>query len=341
NAARRVEALAVGRWTAISGAAFTTGTGATTSLGLSLLLGLANVRLGYWWNSGVLPSDRETTTRPNFLELGSRILSRILPVQSSLLTECFARFHGPGRQHWYLSDGGHFENSACYELIRRRVPFIICSDAGQDPEYQFEDFANLVRKARTDFGAEIQVVRRTADLATDDPGARFPMPKLEEIVHPALADVIGVPEDFLPLERDEDEEVAEQQLPRACCSRRHAILARIHYTDNDEFSWLLLVKPCVMGDETADVLQYQRSHRLFPQEPTTDQYFDEAQWESYRKLGEHIGTELFTPPAVSDAKGANWFPAMMRPPEPTRFNFDVFDSARPTIAPPETPRIVR
>jgi hypothetical protein len=26
---------------------------------------------------------------------------------------------------------------------------------------------------------------------------------------------------------------------------------------------------------------------LFPHEPTSDQFFDEEQWESYRALGEH------------------------------------------------------
>jgi hypothetical protein len=74
-----------------------------------------------------------------------------------------------------------------------------------------------------------------------------------------------------------------------------------------------------MGDEAADVVQYQRTRPLFPQEPTTDQYFDEAQWESYRKLGEHVGTELFTRPMVSDAKSsANWSPSQMVPPKPVR-----------------------
>src|SRR5207249_3321999 len=82
--------------------------------------------------------------------------------------------------------------------------------------------------------------------------------------------------------------------------------------DNDEFSWLLLVKPSMMGDEAADILQYQRKGTLFPQESTTDQYFDEAQWESYRKLGEHIGMELFTPPSgPAGANGASWSPSEM------------------------------
>ena len=57
----QVESLNVGTWTAISGAAFSTGLGARTSLSLSLLLGVANVRLGYWWDSHVKPGDRDAT----------------------------------------------------------------------------------------------------------------------------------------------------------------------------------------------------------------------------------------------------------------------------------------
>ncbi|MEO6001571.1 MAG: hypothetical protein ABIZ04_01510 [Opitutus sp.] len=311
-----IEALSVGRWVAVSGAAFTTGTGSNTTLGLSLLLGLANVRLGYWWDSGITPGTCAATKRPNFLEVASRVLSRVLPVQTYLLNEFFARFHGPGRRHWYLSDGGHFENTGCYELVRRRVPLIICSDAGQDPRYEFADLANLVRKARIDFGAEIQIVRRAGDLATDDPGVRFPMPKLEEVVHPGLLDVIGTPDDFAPTADPESADDDAKSKAGFGQARRHAVLARIHYLDNDQFSWLLMVKPSVMGDEAADVIQYQKTHPLFPQEPTSDQYFDEAQWESYRKLGEHVGMELFTPPSfAAPPGGGTWSPSLMQPPE--------------------------
>jgi hypothetical protein len=307
----RVEALSLRHWVAISGAAFTTGTGATTCVGLSLLLGLANVRLGYWWDSGVVPHGAARRDRANFLELGSRIVTRILPVQSCLMTEFFARFHGPARRHWYLSDGGHFENTAVYELLRRRVPFIICSDAGQDAGYAFGDVANLIRKARTDFGAEIQFLRHTGDESTDDPGVHVPLPTLEQVVHPALLDIIGTPDDFGPL-RTGESDTSSTPKPAA---RRHALLARVHYTDGAQFSWLLVVKPSLAGDETQDLVQYQRAHPDFPQEPTTDQYFDEAQWESYRKLGEHIGAELFTPPVIAAAGAASWTPSRMAPPE--------------------------
>jgi hypothetical protein len=303
TAPRKIEALSIGRWVAISGAAFTTGIGAGTKLGLSLLLGLGNVRLGYWWNSGINPHEHGQSTPPTFTELGARLLSRVLPVQMCLVNEFFARFHGPARRHWYLSDGGHFENTACYELIRRRVPFIICSDAGQDPAYRFDDLANLVRIVRTDFNAEIQVVRRRDDPAKDDPDAVYAMPFLEDLVHPELLDVIGAPEDFVAL--------AAKDAPPAY-TKRHALLARIRYLDTHQFSWLLLIKPSLMGDEAMDVVQYQRTHPLFPQEPTSDQYFDEAQWESYRKLGEHIGAELFTPPVNP---GEGWSPSQFRPPQ--------------------------
>ena len=316
---RRVEALSLGRWAALSGAAFTTGSGATTCLGLSLLLGLANVRLGYWWDSGISPGEREGRAgRPGIVELCSRVLAWLLPVQTCLMNEFFARFHGPARRHWYLSDGGHFENTGCYELIRRRVPFIICSDAGQDAAYRFDDLANLVRKARTDFGAEVEIVRRAAERLKDDPNERFPLPDLEDVVHPALLDVIGTPEDFPSLEPPPVADTAPPP-PAETRARRHALLARIHYQDDDTFSWLLVIKPSLVGDEAADVLQYQLTHPLFPQEPTTDQYFDEAQWESYRKLGEHIGAQLFTPPrenAPGDRSG--WSPGHFCPPPPPR-----------------------
>lgn len=301
----RIEALSLGRWASISGAAFTTGIGSRTQLGLSLLLGLANVRLGYWWDSGTNPAKRRRATRPNIMEVSSRLLSRVLPVQTCLVSEFFARFHGPNRRHWYLSDGGHFENTGCYELIRRRVPLIICCDVGQDALYQFEDLANLIRKARIDFGAEIQLLHRTDSEVTDDADTAFPLPRLDDILHPELLDTIGAPEDFFQTAAGEDAETVPLR------TRRQALLARIHYLDTNAFSWLLLIKPSVTGSESMDVLQYQRAHPQFPQESTADQYFDEAQWESYRKLGEHIGNELFTP---VDNPSLGWHPALFAPP---------------------------
>ena len=77
-----------------------------------------------------------------------------------LASEASATFYGVDRPWWYLSDGGHFENSGVYALLKRELGFIILSDASCDARYEFGDIENLVRKARIDFGAEIDFYTR-------------------------------------------------------------------------------------------------------------------------------------------------------------------------------------
>ncbi|MFP5465551.1 MAG: hypothetical protein ACLGHR_12375, partial [Gammaproteobacteria bacterium] len=56
---------------------------------------------------------------------------------------------------------------------------------------------------------------------------------------------------------------------------------------------LLYIKPRLVGGEPADLLNYKLTHPGFPHQSTTDQWFDESQFESYRKLGHHIGLAVF------------------------------------------------
>jgi hypothetical protein len=51
----------------------------------------------------------------------------------------------------------------------------------------------------------------------------------------------------------------------------------------------------VTGDEPTDVRRYAAEHAAFPHEPTSDQFFDESQFESYRALGCHIAHDVFGP----------------------------------------------
>jgi hypothetical protein len=272
---QRFEKLGLGDWLGVSGAAFTTGLGFRTSMALSLLAGLANVRLGYWWDSGVEPASRLDSAQ---LALGRRLgmfFGTFYSVQSYLVDEFLGRFHGPTRRRWYLSDGGHFENTGCYELIRRRVPVIIVCDCGADPEYKFEDIANLVRKARTDFDAEIVF----ADQHASDHGQR------------SGPTVQHRPRPFGPLDGLRRVNVKGELGPsRSSC---HATVAKVYYRDGGHRpemagSTILFLKPTLTGDEPRDVINYAETHPSFPQESTLDQFFDEAQWESYRRLGEHV-----------------------------------------------------
>ena len=45
-------------------------------------------------------------------------------------------------RHVYLSDGGHFENSGTYELLRRHVPVIVTLDNELIRNFEFEDLQN-------------------------------------------------------------------------------------------------------------------------------------------------------------------------------------------------------
>lgn len=78
-------------------------------------------------------------------------------------------------------------------------------------------------------------------------------------------------------------------------ARQHAVVGTIHYDGfgGTDKGTIILFKPSLTGDEPSDVSQYQARHPAFPHETTGDQFYDEAQWESYRRLGEHAGDSVF------------------------------------------------
>ncbi len=80
-------------------------------------------------------------------------------------------------------------------------------------------------------------------------------------------------------------------------SRHHAIgLIRYDRVDaNATAGTLIYLKPSLTGNEPSDVLDYAARHPAFPHESTSDQFFDEAQFESYRRLGEHVTQEVLRP----------------------------------------------
>ncbi|MFT3857556.1 MAG: hypothetical protein QM742_08695 [Aquabacterium sp.] len=259
--------LSFGEWLGVSGAAFSTGLGRGTGLGMSLALGFANVRLGRWWKG--LP------TKPGTRE---HWVKKLFTTQAYLLDELRGLFYGDHRPYQYLSDGGHFENMAVYELLRpernRDIRLIVVCDCGCDPDYQFEDLANLTRLVRIDHGLEIRVNRRAPREAL-------------------LNEVFARPEDF---QRD-----AEGKLPER--NGKCAILLDVVGTERSIvrsvqpgalLTRILLIKPTLLLHPGVDIDQYHATHGCFPQETTMDQFFDEAQWESYRQLGLRLAQRVFT-----------------------------------------------
>jgi len=278
-----VETLRLSQWMAISGAAYTTGAGRFTSLPRALLRGLLNVRLGYWWDTRIDAGERPSRYPPTFLRRLTSAPGWIFRTQQMLLNEWRGYFPGPGARLWYLSDGGHFENSGLYELIRRRVAFMIAVDADEDPNYRFGDLALLVRRARLDLKAEFTWIDPTAarengaqgwmavNQATGAPG----VPQwISEWLNPdALGPVFGI----------------------AQAGKYEAALARIEYRDDStDVSWLVVLKACLVTRDAAfDLRSYSVENRQFPNQPTSDQFLDDDQWESYRLLGHASGRLLF------------------------------------------------
>jgi hypothetical protein len=57
---------------------------------------------------------------------------------------------------------------------------------------------------------------------------------------------------------------------------------------------LLYIKASLTGDESRDVLTYGVDRPTFPHESTADQWFGESQFESYRKLGQHVALKVLS-----------------------------------------------
>jgi hypothetical protein len=149
----------------------------------------------------------------------------------------------------YLSDGGHFENLGLYEMVLRRCRFIVVCDATTDPDYAFESLAMSIRQIRVDLGVPIEI--------------------------PEMA--VGIP---------------SQNLKSKYCA-----VGKIRYScvdktgdgnDDDYDGVLIFIKPSLIGQEPRDVINYWQAQSSFPQEAIADQWFSEAQFESYRALGSYI-----------------------------------------------------
>ncbi len=106
----------------------------------------------------------DTPIRMTLFERLKLTVMHFLTTQTLLISELRGRFGGPWRRYIYLSDGGHFENSGAYELLRRRIPLIVVIDGGQDRKGQTMGLGEMARIARIDFGCELNVMDRE-DLA--------------------------------------------------------------------------------------------------------------------------------------------------------------------------------
>jgi hypothetical protein len=232
--------LGLGTALAVSGAAASPNQGYHSAPPVAFLMTVFNVRLG-WWLQNPRYRDvwRAEGPRWGIMYLLSELMG--MTDESS--------------KYVYVSDGGHFENLAIYELVRRRCRFIVVCDAGCDPGFEFEDLGNAIRKCQVDLGVPIDIHTRTI---RPDPSTQ------RSLVHCAVGTI--------RYERTGQRTADGTPIPDG---------------------YLLYIKPSLTGSEPGDVLQYRAAHAEFPHESTSDQWFGESQFESYRKLGLHITRLVF------------------------------------------------
>lgn len=236
--------ISLGTAMAISGAAASPNMGSYTSAATCLFMTLFDVRLG-WWMGNPRYEKYWNSCGPR---LGLGYLFSELVAQSD-----------QQKGYVYLSDGGHFENLAVYELLRRHCKVIVACDVDADPDYRFENLLGLIEKARCDFGADIVV-----QFEKIRPAERT----RESETNYAVGDIYYDPQN----RRDKGKFI----YVKASMPMRHDPKEKEHISKHQE----------LLPD---DVWSYYDQHKTFPHESTADQWFDELQFESYRALGYFIG----------------------------------------------------
>jgi hypothetical protein len=139
---------------------------------------------------------------------------------------------------------------------------VLVSDAGCDGKASFEDLGNAIRKIRIDFGVSIEFTR-------------------EINIH----------------SNDENK-------PGLYCA-----VATINYKKADgikvENGTLLYIKATKHAGGAPlpyDVYSYSKASQSFPHESTSDQWFSESQFESYRALGRHAVAQILGESPVREFK---------------------------------------
>jgi len=232
--------ISLGTAVSISGAAASPNMGyMMTSPIARFLMTLFNVRLGFWLGNPGLKGGGDNPT----FERDSPTQS-VRPIVAEALGMTNAR-----SPYVYLSDGGHFENLALYEMILRRCRLIVVSDASTDTEYTFDSLGMAIRQIRVDFGVPIDMQKMSFGNVPDPDHNYCAVGKIRY----SCVDKVGPDED-----------------------------------DSAYDGYLVYLKPSLTDDEPRDLINYNRSNPTFPEETIVDQWFSESQFESYRMLGNHM-----------------------------------------------------
>ena len=237
------KAIRLGTAMAISGAAANPNMGYYSSSVVTFLMSLFNIRLGWWLgNTNRIGARLDYKGRPYYGKPSPTVA--VLPLLNETVgrTDEFKRYIN-------VTDGGHFENLALYEMVLRRCRIILLSDGAADATFKFGEIANAIQKCKVDLGVDIKFVgsmniyARDCDDELKKKGSRF---AIAQVTYPEIN-------------------------PR---TRRNRV------------GFLLYMRPAYYGiTEPRDIRYYAEANDSFPHQSTGDQMYDEKQFEAYRGLG--------------------------------------------------------
>ncbi|HVQ73735.1 MAG TPA: patatin-like phospholipase family protein [Bradyrhizobium sp.] len=252
---------------AASGAAATAsagyiGTGITRNPLVSAVMSLLNIRLGLWIGNPFFATPGKLRRIPTFLNPG-------------LVSGVFQQAHTFDSKYLELTDGGHFENLALYELVRRRTKVILIVDGEADPKISLASLVSATRRIEEDFGASLEFETGMG------PAQLVMYPGKDRRNYPADTRYAAAP----------------------------FALGKLTYNHPVEKDGLLIyVKSTVIEQMDFKTAGYLASNPEFPHQSTVDQFFDPAQFDAYRCLGyESIETALS---ALMDSKSLDAYPAL-------------------------------
>jgi len=261
---------------AISGAAANPdagigGEGPTRNRALSLLMSLLNIRLGYW----APHPDPEIHRRENG-ENGKVKLKKLNPLYGfrpnffhpMLTSTAFGTFVKKIRSSlsWNQKAGSYLGKT-------EKSHFVELTDGGH--------FENL--------GLYELIRRKLKTIIVCDAGADpgFDFTDLANAIEKIRVDFgVVIKLDINPLVPGNSD--PKNGLRCADCG---FITAKVLYPDNS-VGKLIYIKTTFTEGMYADLVYYKKQNPLFPDQPTSDQFFDEKQFEAYRGLGNFIAKKL-------------------------------------------------
>lgn len=182
------------------------------------------------------------------MKILNRGLAQILSISSGAMNEV------------YLSDGGHYENLAVYELIRRECETIYCFDVGEDPEWKLEDLHQLVK-------------------VTSKPEGRLPKGHPGWYCKYELEDLSG------QSTTTKSTDLATKKTNQRILKIRYTKYNIADEEKKPKEGTIWLVKATMIGDEPASLYLFSLQNPSFPHHSTSNQFFDSLSFAAYRDLG--------------------------------------------------------